>query len=155
MSDNYIRLIPTAPMWQPDHDAAAAASAHVAGLFAGPDDSIDEVAHEFFPTVAFIDSGENTSHATCRECESRIELGWVLAVVDERQDDLTRLDVRLPCCGAAASLNDLNYDWAVGFARFEITALNGSRDSYELDAEELRTVAFLLGHPVRQVLAHY
>ncbi len=34
VSDNYIRLIPTVPDWQPTHDAAAAV-AYVASLFSG------------------------------------------------------------------------------------------------------------------------
>lgn len=47
-----------------------------------------------------------------------------------------------------------NY-WPVGFARFEIAALNGTRAEYELNADELMRVGALLGHPVRQILAHY
>ncbi|WP_404352368.1 hypothetical protein LG324_05455 [Phycicoccus jejuensis] len=63
--------------------------------------------------------------------------------------------VHLPCCGAHASLNDLDYDWPMGFARFEIGVLNARRARYELDESELHEVGRLMGHPVRQVLAHY
>lgn len=34
-------------------------------------------------------------------------------------------------------LNVLDYDLPVGFARFEVCAMNPTRDKYELDAEEL------------------
>jgi hypothetical protein len=66
--------------------------------------------------------------------------------------------VRSFACGqdqSAISLDTLRYDWPVGFARFEVSAMNPTRAKYELDAEELANVAALLGHPVAQVLAHY
>ncbi|MER7555651.1 hypothetical protein ABTZ46_01840 [Nocardioides sp. NPDC126508] len=82
-------------------------------------------------------------------------MSWVFEVVDERSRDLIDLDVVLPCCGATSSLNELAYGWAMGFARFEIGVLNGTRARYELDESELRQVGELLGHPIRQILAHY
>lgn len=155
MSDNFIRLVPTDVNWQPTAQDAAATTTYVAELFAGANDSADEVAHEFYSTARLIDSGVNTSRATCPSCGEDIALDWVFGVVDERQNDLTRLDARVPCCGIVTSLNQLDYDWPIGFGRFEITVLNGTRNRYELDAAELDHVASLLGHPVRQVLAHY
>lgn len=155
MSDNYIRLIPTEPTWQPSAAAATAATAYAAGLFSGPHASADEVQHEYFESVTFIDSGVNTSTAQCPSCASNIDLGWVYDAIGERHPDLADLTVTAPCCGSRQSLNDLEYDWAVGFARFEVTILNGTRDRYELDERELTEAAALLGHPVRQVLAHY
>ena len=45
---------------------------------------------------------------------------------------------------------------AMSLARFGVCAMNPARgNKYPLDAEELAQVAKLLGHPVRQVLAHY
>jgi hypothetical protein len=82
-------------------------------------------------------------------------LAWVFEVIDERHQDLNRLDVLLPNCGETSSLNDLEYDWPMGFASFEICVLNGTRAQYELQRDELEQVGSLLGHPVRQVLAHY
>lgn len=76
-------------------------------------------------------------------------------VIELRTDDLSQLDVVLPCCGETSSLNDLGYDWPMGFASFEICVLNGTRDQYELQRDELERLSSLLGHPVRQVLAHY
>lgn len=155
VSDAFIRLIPTDPIWQPTSLAAAAVAAYVIELFAGPNASVDEVAYEYFDSVAFIDSGVNTSDVTCPACRSRIDFGLVMDVVDERQDDLANLDVEVPCCGALSSLNQLEYDWTMGFARFEVTAMNANRGGYELTENELGHVAALLGHPVRQILAHY
>jgi hypothetical protein len=155
VSDDYIRLIPTDPRWQPARAAAAAATAYAAGLFSRPGSSADQVRHEFFDSVTFVDSGVNTASVRCPSCASALELDQVYDVIGERHPDLTDLDMRVPCCGAVVSLNDLDYDWAVGFARFEITIRNGTRDRYELDDAELTEAAQLLGHPLRQVLAHY
>lgn len=155
VSDNYLRLIPTAPTWEPDAEAATVATEYVAGLFAGPGDSAGEVTHEFYGKVAVIDSGVNTDSAKCTRCGDPIDLAWVFEVIEQRADDLSHLDAVLPCCGERSSLNDLEYDWPMGFASFEICVLNGARDPYELQRGELERLGSLLGHPVRQVLAHY
>lgn len=155
VSDNYIRVIPTEVTWQPKATAAAAAVGYIRALFTGPGDSVDEVACEFYDTVTFIDSGVNTDIVACPTCRGQIDLDWVFDVVGQRMDDLANLDAPAPCCGAVASLNELDYDWPVGFARFEIAVLNGTRAGYELNADELLHVGALLGHPVRQILAHY
>lgn len=155
MSDDWIRLIPTQATWEPASAAAEAATAHVKSLFAAPVGTADEVAHTFHGEVALIDSGVNTESVRCPACDSVIDLGWVFDVVDARSDDLSNLEVCVPCCGAGANLNDLDYDWPMGFARFEIGVFNGSRDRYELDQTEPDQVGSFLGHAVRQVLAHY
>jgi hypothetical protein len=59
----------------------------------------------------------------------------------------------MPCCAAATTLNHLDYDWPAGFARFVLSAHHPDRGW--LDAQELADVADALGHPVRQILAHY
>jgi hypothetical protein len=155
VSDDYIRLIPTQVTWEPTESAAESAMSYVAGLFSGVNGSADEVTTKFYADVALIDSGVNTSTAKCRSCGNSVDLEWVFEVVDERVADLSHLDVIVPCCEAMTSLNDLEYDWPMGFARFEIAVLNGSREVHELQAHELERVGSLLGHPVRQVLAHY
>lgn len=155
MSDDWIRVIPTSPSWQPEREAAKSAVDYVSGLFAGPGNAVDDVEDEFHGRIALIDSGVNTASFTCPACSTVTGIEWVLDLVDERSEDLSDLDVHLPCCGAHASLNDLDYDWPMGFARFEIGVLNARRARYELDESELREVGRLLGHPVRQVLAHY
>jgi hypothetical protein len=120
VSDDYIRLIPTQVTWKPTESAAESAASYVTGLFAGVNGSADEVTTEFYDEVAFIDSGVNTSTAKCRSCGNSVDLEWVFEVVDERGADLSHLDVNLPCCEATTSLNDLEYDWPMGFASFEI-----------------------------------
>ncbi|MGW5190738.1 hypothetical protein ACWEOO_15920 [Kribbella sp. NPDC004138] len=156
VSDSYIRLIPTSADWQPTLKAGAAAVAYVASLFSGPDEAVEEVESNFYDRVTLIDAGENTSQITCPRCSRDIGLDWVGDLV--REDGslrFDRMDVTVPCCGAVVPLTDLRCDWPVGFARFEVSAMNPTRAQYELDPEELAAVAELLGHPVAQILAHY
>ncbi|BCJ47845.1 hypothetical protein GCM10010168_22040 [Actinoplanes ianthinogenes] len=57
--------------------------------------------------------------------------------------------------GAAVELDSLHYEEPIGFARFAVFAMNPTRAEPELDDSELARVAELLGHPVRQILAHH
>jgi hypothetical protein len=155
VSDGYIRLIPTDLDWQPTPEAAASAVAYVARLFSGPDDAVEEVNYEFYDRATLIDAGENTTQITCSRCDEDISLEWFYDLVEENGESFDHLDVTVPCCGAVVSLDTLRYDWPVGFARFEVSAMNPIRAKYELDAEELANVAALLGHPIVQILAHY
>jgi hypothetical protein len=66
-----------------------------------------------------------------------------------------RLEAQVPCCDAVISLNGLRFEQPMGFARFEVSVMNGTRAKYELDNQELARVASVLGHPVKQILAHY
>ncbi len=155
VSDGYIRLIPTDRDWQPTPRDAAAATAYVARLFSGPEDDVEEVGHEFYDRITLIDAGENTTRITCPDCDGDIDVDWFNDLIEANGESFDGLDVSVPCCGAVVSLDALRYDWPVGFARFEVSAMNPTRARYELDAEELANVAALLGHPVAQILAHY
>jgi hypothetical protein len=156
VSDSYIRLIPTDKRWQPAPENAAAATSYVAGLFsASCKDDVEEVEHEFYDQITLIDAGENTTRIACSNCAGDIEVHWFFDLVQENGAGFNSLDVRVPCCGAIVALDSLHYDWPVGFARFEVCAMNPTRAKYELDAAELASVAALLGHPVTQILAHY
>ncbi|MET8152437.1 hypothetical protein ACIBSW_18730 [Actinoplanes sp. NPDC049668] len=155
MSDSYLRLIPTDKQWQPTPENAAAAADYVARLFAGPGDDVEEVEAEFYDRVTLIDAGENTTRISCPSCAGDIEVDWFFRLVEENGEAFDSLDVRPPCCAAVVTLDSLRYDWPVGFARFEVCAMNPTRAGYELDDAELADVAALLGHPVTQILAHY
>ncbi|MFF5263589.1 hypothetical protein ACFY4C_32075 [Actinomadura viridis] len=156
MSDFYIRLIPTDRDWQPTAVAATSAVAYVAALFSGPDDAVEQVKHEFYDGVTLIDAGEYTTRITCSRCRRDISLDWLGDVVRGNGGvSFDHLDVTVPCCGAVVELDSLRYEEPIGFARFEVSAMNPTRAKYELDARELARLADLLGHRVAQILAHY
>ncbi|MCU7730532.1 hypothetical protein ODJ79_43035 [Actinoplanes sp. KI2] len=155
MSDDYIRLIPSDKQWQPKPEAAEAATSYVAQLFSGPQDDVEEVEAEFYDQVTLIDAGENTTKISCLNCGGDIAVDWFFDLIEEKGEAFGNLDFEVPCCGAVVALDSLRYDWPVGFARFEICAMNPTRAKYELDSAELAEVARLLQHPVTQILAHY
>jgi hypothetical protein len=78
----------------------------------------------------------------------------ILSVIptDPRCEGFVDLTAAVPCCGRRVSLNELDYDWPCGFARFELALWNPGRGW--LTDEELSAVAHALGHPVCQIFAH-
>ncbi|MFC7550997.1 hypothetical protein [Plantactinospora sp. GCM10030261] len=80
---------------------------------------------------------------------------WFHDLIEENGESFDSLDVTVPCCRGIVGLDALRYDWPVGFAQFEVSAMSPTRAKYELDERELGDVAGLLGHPVAQILAHY
>ncbi|MGC5033658.1 hypothetical protein [Micromonospora sp. DT229] len=155
MSDGYIRLIPTDRQWQPTPECAAAATAYVVRLFSGPEDDVEQVEYEFYDQVTLINAGGNTTRISCSNCDGDLDVEWFHDLIEENGESLAGTEVSVPCCGVHVCLDSLRYDWPVGFARFEVSAMNPTRAQYELDAEELADVAALLGHPVAQIIAHY
>ncbi|WP_141715002.1 hypothetical protein [Micromonospora rhizosphaerae] len=112
--------------------------------------------YEFYDRVTLIDAGANTSQITCSRWCRDIGLDWPGDLVRGNGSlSFDHLDVTVPCCASVVPLNRLHYDWPIGFARFEVSAMNLTRAQYELDTDELARVADLLGHPVEQILAHY
>jgi len=149
VSDNYLRLIPTDPTWQPGADEARRA---VAALwpFVPAAESIDV---ERYDEVRFIDPGANFERVSCPTCRADLATVWWTGQMEQAAvSGFTNLTVLPPCCGTPASLNDLGYDWPAGFARAELSVVNPNRG--RLDDAELARVTTALGHPLRQVMAH-
>jgi hypothetical protein len=141
--------------WQPTEAAARAVVDYVASLFDGPSDHVDCVESEFYDRLTLIDAGENTSTVICPECATDLGVVWLFDFVAENGISYDTLDVVVPCCDRTVGLDRLHCDWPIGFARFEVAAINARRDGYELDEAEVATVVTLLGHPITQILAHY
>lgn len=150
MSDNYLRLIPTDPAWRPERDAAERAAVVLSALVPGA----DEVEAELYAGVTFIDQGANFERLGCPLCGAELaEVWWGEQMAAAGAGGFADLRVSTPCCGKATSLNDLTYDWPAGFAQSELSVLNPQRGW--LTEAELAEVATALGHPLRQVMAHY
>jgi hypothetical protein len=162
MSELCIRVIPTDPEWQPTAGAAAGTTEYAAGLFAGPGDHVEAVEPVFYERVTLIDGGGYMQDVFCPRCGAAIGLNWFWDLLTARNGGravggpaVCDLGVTVPCCGAALTLPELRFEAPVGFARFEVSARNWSRDVWELGGEELAAAGAVLGHPVTQVLAHY
>jgi hypothetical protein len=121
MSDFWIQLIPTEPSYVPDEHAVRKLLDLVSDLVPGAErvDVIDE------GQVVFVDAGENFQSARCNLCNTTVDLSWW-------EDQMTSADaggfrdlsIEMACCHAVTSLNDLEYDWPQGFARWRLEIMN-------------------------------
>jgi hypothetical protein len=154
MSDNVLSVIPADPRWQPEPSRAEQARDLIETLLPVDPDAVDpEIRISWHQAITVIDCGANLERITCPHCGTDIDTGWWGDLLEERYEaGFDDLSVVLPCCGRGTSLTDLTYDWPCGFARFEIEIWNPGRDWFT-DAE-LAAVAKVIGHPVRQVMAH-
>lgn len=161
MSDLYIRVIPVDPRWQPTAEAAGRTVEYVAGLFAGPGDHVESVKAVFYERITLIDAGQYMEDVFCPRCGGSIGLDWFWDLLRQESGGLTvdpavgDLDVTVPCCGRPLTLPELRFEAPVGFARFEVSAMNWTRDVWELSSEELAAAGEILGHPVTQVHTRY
>jgi hypothetical protein len=150
LSENVLRLIPTDPHFVPDDASAQRAKDQFAQFVPGA----DEVTETRSEDIQFVDPGANLERISCPRCGQDLAIEWW----QERMDaaSATRfiaLAVTTPCCGANVSLNDLNYEWPAGFARFVLEALNpGVAD---LAPTEVATIAEIVGAPLRRIWARY
>ena len=105
-------------------------------------------------TVEFVDPGGNFERVLCPACNTEITRWWVGAMEAAYESRFENLMITLPCCGTSSSLNDLQYDWPAGFARFVLEVRNANIGGI-LPANEVAELEALLGCAVKQVLAHY
>jgi hypothetical protein len=155
VSSDVLTVFPTDPYWQPsraDGTRAAALAAELAPV--GRRTAPVRTEPRWHEGVVFVDCGSNLESVGCRLCGTSLELTWWSEAVDARAvGGFEDLEVLTPCCAAAHSLNDLDYHWPCGFARFDVPIWNPERDW--LDERDLSAIGKVLGHPVRQVKAHY
>lgn len=155
MSDDVLSVVPTDPHWQPSRDAADRAAALVAALVDPdvPTDIDTEIDVTWHDTVAVVDCGANLERISCPHCGVSIDTEWwVDLLAAHSEDGFASLSTQVPCCGAMTSFDALDYDWPCAFARFEIAIWNPGRNWFS--GRELTALADVLGHPVRQVMAH-
>ncbi len=123
MSDNYLTVIPVDPYWQPSKGAADRAAARLSGML--PDDDARRgLEAKWHDSVEVILCGNNLEKISCPHCGVELTTGWWAEAVSDRYDvSFPTLMVMVPCCGVETSLNELVYDWPMGFARFRIEVL--------------------------------
>jgi hypothetical protein len=114
-----------------------------------------KVTLEVNDTVSFADAGENFESVTCPRCNADVMEWWSDAMSEAYipDDGFVNLAVRMPCCGADSTLNDLNYNLPQGFYRVRILTepgINAQTDVAGICAE-LETIT---GAPWRAVYQH-
>src|ERR1043165_8573352 len=123
MSDDYLHIIPEDPNFVPD----PAAGRRALELLREMAPAADETGTTQTPGVKFVDPGENLERISCPPCGATVPTDlWVQMMEAAAAIGFQALSVQLPCCSVHTSLNDLNYDWPAGFARFRLWARNAS-----------------------------
>jgi hypothetical protein len=149
VSDNWLRLIPTEPAWVPDREAQARIEAAFAALVP----RAAEVTVETHEEAVFVDCGGNFESIHCPVCGAALTIAsWQEMMDAASATRFTALDMPAPCCGTSVSLNDLRYQWPMGFARWEISAR--SPDRRALTDAEIRGLEHAVGHSLRQIWQH-
>lgn len=147
MSDSWIVVIPFDPDYLPDEAQSAETHRTLADLV--PDAEHIEIEADGGP-VRFFDCGENFERVCCAACGQELDSDawsdWMGADYGSGPGFVLRTR-RMACCGVDATLNDLNYDWPQGFARYGLSARNGARAV--LSELEIDALSRALGSPVR------
>jgi hypothetical protein len=150
VSDSVLRIVPAAPEWVPAEANVDAAVGAVRKLCPGA----AELTVRQYAGVTFIDQGGNFEAVRCPACAAVLETDWWRQQMDRAYaTHFEVLAIVTPCCAAAVSLNDLEYDRPAGFARFEVRVLSPGRGW--LSQDEMTRVSAALGTPVRQIMSHY
>lgn len=115
----------------------------------------DELTTCRYDEVTFIDQGGNFESVCCPACKTVLDTRawWQQQMEAAYSTRFQVLSTVTPCCSSTVSLNDLEYSWPAGFARFEVRVSNPGRGW--LSQEEMAQVSAALGITVRQIMAHY
>jgi hypothetical protein len=149
MSDNWLMFIPADPDALPSRTGAEKALELLKRFAPGAGDDVRAI---FSDKVEFHDCGSNWSGVTCPTCGEDVEEWWVSAIDNAYKSGFTDLRATPPCCGHATSLNDLNYVWPAGFARFVLEAKNPNIS--QTTAEQDRALSDALGLELRKIWRH-
>jgi hypothetical protein len=148
MSDKWLQFVPSDASFQPSLQAAEKAKL-LLGSFVPQATEID---FAFKDAVEFFHPGGNWSGVRCPTCGSDLEGWWSTAMDSSFKTGFSNLDTTVPCCGARVSLNDLDYVWPAGFARFVLEAMNP--DVKDVSADQLQQISQYLACDIRRIWVH-
>ena len=124
MSDHYVIFIPVDPRFIPDTSRQQRAVEYLRTIAPRPDE-ITSVVHD---GIRFVHAGGNFERILCPACSAELQdrdNWWTECLNKDVDDSGFQLNVyQTPCCEARVRLNDLIYEWPMGFAMCEIQTLN-------------------------------
>ncbi|MFL5731807.1 MAG: hypothetical protein ACJ78Q_01290 [Chloroflexia bacterium] len=161
-----IRLIPTSPEYVPDTLSQEQAASYLRGLLLPNPDPSSEITARVTEYVEYVDQGGNFERVVCPFCRSDLaseSSEWWDEMMDKAYEGrFADLRIVTPCCHTQSSLNDLKYEWPVGFARFVLEAYEpfsidseGVYQMLELSPADLEYLQETLGCGLRIIWAHY
>jgi hypothetical protein len=135
VSENWLCLIATDPTWVPDEVAEACGKV----VLRRQASDACEVSTETFGEITFVDCGGNLQGIYCPLCGAAVSIPWWQEAMDAAfKSHFANLHVTTACCGGSTTLNDLRFDWAMGFARWQLVAFSPGRNELDdVEAAEL------------------
>jgi len=106
--------------------------------------------------LQFIDCGENFESIACPICEAAVSTDQWRAWMDtdwHGEDGFHLHRHTTACCGADISLNELDYRWPQGFARWFVSARNDGRGP--LTSSEVARLEVVVGLPLKAIAQMY
>lgn len=155
VSATWLVVFPTDPGWVPTAEQASRAAEILARLVPSWPAQPDQPELELTATVEFVHAGDNFGAIRCPGCGADLTLEWWQEHMDaqySRDTGFILQPIAMACCSHMTTLNDLAYEWPLGFARWRATVLYPDRGW--LTADELAEIGCALGHPVRQTARH-
>jgi hypothetical protein len=150
MSENLLQLIPQQPAYVPNEKAVSLAEQFLKSQVSESSEVYSEISKE----IRFIDAGANFESVSCPICGKKISGNWWSVAMEEaHKSQLSNLDVVVPCCSSKTTLNDLNYNFPQGFARFVLAARNP--DIHELDKQSIEELEQIIDCKLRIIWTHY
>ena len=153
MSDRYLCLFPSDPQYVPEAGAQQAGLALFQSFL--PETDAENFKMDVFDTVQVVHPIQNLYQISCPVCRAQVDEDWWYKTLNDLYDvraGFARLLIRMPCCGATCSLNDLKYQEPVGFARYYVEVLYPDRDLTEDELEQLEQA---LGCHLRKTWKRY
>lgn len=151
MSSEFLSIIPVDPRYVPTADVQESAVAAFARMLPMAE-SIDAVMHR---EICFIDAGMKFETVSCPLCGCELDPVWWSDAMDAAQQNaFENLEVTLPCCDSASTLNNLTYRMPSGFARFALQAREPKLGRY-LTVDKLQALESILGTPLKQIWSQH
>jgi hypothetical protein len=127
VSEHSLIIIPFDPRLVPEKSHQLYALSRVHESFQAP----ANIKMQTFEMVRFFHCGENMERIACPQCDSNLTDfkskpdWWGDRISDDYRDGGFLLNTyQTPCCGTPVTLNDLTYEFEMGFARFAIEVEN-------------------------------
>ena len=148
MSSTILKIIPTIPSFVPDNIKKDNARSFLNKLYTN-----EQVEFITTDTIEFVDQGENFETVSCNLCGHNIEIeDWQNLMDSKYKNQFANLTFITACCNKTTSLNNLNYKWPAGFAKFVVSISDAQSELTERDLIELQDI---LGTTARIIWAHY
>lgn len=149
MGDYYVKLIPLDPNFVPEQEKLRKLEEELLPVL---HTWAAEVKIHIKDTPIFVDQGQNFETVSCPYCKQELDVGWWGNAMDTVfKSNFLDLEIDVPCCRRKVSLNDLEYYFPAGFARFIIELLEPGF----IEEEYVEWLEEQLGFKLKQVKVKY